>query len=522
MDNKLFQNAFELDDTYSNKSYLTSDYVPDTTFEHCVGSAGQNANNRRNSITDIDELLSELSSKYGSKKSTTSTNTYREINERKPKEIFPNSGAIKKQIKIVTVSDSEESDEQDVYKKYVDINTEKSALSNSISLTDSEDETETAKIITTKKQSLKATVPKMTKEEKAANKKALQEEKIIQKELKKAEDIKAKELKKLINKASKNLKPDEYIKQVEVLICDSLSEKPLAKEIFNLFHENEIKYTKASQIYPNSISWKRNSESHTLNAGKLISKKNTEDCDVIFFILECDDFVAMIENDELIKYFKSVQEIMIGKIITIGLYGVNNYIRNSKNQKKRSFKNNVTDKKSKGTEFEMFDKNVLETNLIKLQVLLSICYRYLDTAHDVAAYVNCMTKSVAQTPFKMKKREQLEQTNEYMIGDNKDCVTVDKNGNGLSRLWQQNITAFPLARLDLAESIMATYPTLNSLMQAYERCPDDNTREKLLENLEIRRAAGPLTNFRKVGPEFSKKMFNFYNSRARNTIQILR
>lgn len=53
----------------------------------------------------------------------------------------------------------------------------------------------------------------------------------------------------------------------------------------------------------------------------------------------------------------------------------------------------------------------------------------------------------------------------YVAGDNKDCVKVDKNGNGLSRLWQQQLTQFTLARLETAEAIASMYPSPASLMQ---------------------------------------------------------
>lgn len=52
-----------------------------------------------------------------------------------------------------------------------------------------------------------------------------------------------------------------------------------------------------------------------------------------------------------------------------------------------------------------------------------------------------------------------------MAGENKDCVRVDKDGNGLQRLWNQQLTMFPLARLETAEAISSKFPTPSSLMQ---------------------------------------------------------
>lgn len=52
-----------------------------------------------------------------------------------------------------------------------------------------------------------------------------------------------------------------------------------------------------------------------------------------------------------------------------------------------------------------------------------------------------------------------------MAGDNKDCVRVDKDGNGLQRLWNQQLTTFPMARLETAEAISSRFSTPCLLMQ---------------------------------------------------------
>lgn len=57
----------------------------------------------------------------------------------------------------------------------------------------------------------------------------------------------------------------------------------------------------------------------------------------------------------------------------------------------------------------------------------------------------------------------------YISGDNKDSVRVDKNGNGLHRLWQQQITQFTMARLETAEAIISVYPSPRVLIEVYSR-----------------------------------------------------
>lgn len=65
----------------------------------------------------------------------------------------------------------------------------------------------------------------------------------------------------------------------------------------------------------------------------------------------------------------------------------------------------------------------------------------------------------------MQRNEKFEQRDWFMAESNKDCVRVDKDGNGLQRLWNQQLTTFPLARLETAEAIISQYPTPSLLMQ---------------------------------------------------------
>lgn len=133
--------------------------------------------------------------------------------------------------------------------------------------------------------------------------------------------------------------------------------------------------------------------------------------------------------------------------------------------------------------------------------------------------------------FRMARAESLQMENEYFAVDNRDCVKIDKDGNGLNRLWNQMLRMFPLASLETAEAITSLYPTMHSLMevcdfsiycccgkkiikflQAYENCNTTEDGEKLLQDIPVRRAAGPLGGQRKLGPELSKKIYRFFTS----------
>ncbi|RZB39515.1 crossover junction endonuclease EME1 [Asbolus verrucosus] len=163
-------------------------------------------------------------------------------------------------------------------------------------------------------------------------------------------------------------------------------------------------------------------------------------------------------------------------------------------------------------------KRDIEFALTELQILCNSSHRLINSPSQLGLVVAQFTKSIAELPYKLQKQEKYQQTDWFAAGDNKDCVKVDKDGNGLQRLYKQMLMTFPLASLETAEAIASKYPTITSLMEAYESCKSTQEAESMLKEIPIRRAAGPLSATRKTGPEISKKIFNFFNSVDGNTL----
>ncbi|KAG7190136.1 hypothetical protein KM043_006268 [Ampulex compressa] len=123
------------------------------------------------------------------------------------------------------------------------------------------------------------------------------------------------------------------------------------------------------------------------------------------------------------------------------------------------------------------------------------------------------TKAIAEIPYKLEKKKNLETDFEwYIIGDNRNTVRVDKDGNGLKRLWQQQLCQFNLSSLEVAEAICKVYPSPVKLLETYMNSSYDKGMS-LLKDIPIRRAAGPLTAIRRVGPELSKKIYRMFTSK---------
>lgn len=109
----------------------------------------------------------------------------------------------------------------------------------------------------------------------------------------------------------------------------------------------------------------------------------------------------------------------------------------------------------------------------------------------------------------------METENFYFANDNKDSVKVqdhtrkDSSNPGLSRLWQQHLLKLPFITLETAEAILSVYPMPKDLLDAFKSSPSPET---LLRDIPVRRGGGPLTTNRRLGPEMSRKLFQFYHS----------
>ncbi|KAJ3665526.1 hypothetical protein Zmor_001018 [Zophobas morio] len=367
--------------------------------------------------------------------------------------------------------------------------------------------------------------PVNNKDLKKQEKELHKQERIREREQKKKEAEQEKIIKQSLAAAYKNVKPTECMKFITVGIDECISTQEYNNEIINALQEAGVQYRIQSQIFPNTINWTRKTQSHFLNDdGKLVLNSQDQSANEILLIMNCKKFVEHVSGDTLSGYIQSLQSVLDNKTITLAIYGLQSYFRFLKIRNQRERRAQLTDEQQKQTTSKIFfddypkvTKETIDYKLTELQLLCSCSHRLIESASDMGLLVTQFTKAVAEVPFKLQRYEKFQQTEWFVAGDNRDCVKVDKNGNGLNRLWKQMLTTFPLARLETAEAITSQYPTVSSLITAYQNSESTKAAESLLQDIPIRRAAGPLTSTRKIGPELSKKIWNFFTSTDGNT-----
>lgn len=59
----------------------------------------------------------------------------------------------------------------------------------------------------------------------------------------------------------------------------------------------------------------------------------------------------------------------------------------------------------------------------------------------------------------------MEQTFDFYAADASGSIKVNKDGQGLERLWQLQLMQFPLVSLEASQAIVSQYPSPQALLQ---------------------------------------------------------
>lgn len=289
---------------------------------------------------------------------------------------------------------------------------------------------------------------------------------------KNAEDAAKKKAEKAANaERLKTMKPGECMKYMKVVMDSDLQNFDFFDNLVTQLQGLELEYYMKPQIVPNSITWMRTTQEY-LNPGQesLASYENQ-----IIIVWDYSDAVRKVADRTFVSSIASIKDLAHGKVATLIIYGVENYFRHHKNLKKAHIKNqcqgNMKDlTKRKGNkafqDLPVVSSKEFELCLTEVQLRTNCSSQLIETPEHLGAVISQYTKAIAEAPYKIQKKKAMQGPLEwYSPGDNKDSVKVDKSGNGLKRLWQQQLCQFNLAKLETAEAIISQYPTPRHLME---------------------------------------------------------
>lgn len=251
---------------------------------------------------------------------------------------------------------------------------------------------------------------------------------------------------------------------------------------------------------PGLIMWSRSMPLTFMRIdGQLKLGPSKKTCNRALYIKTLEEVAEHIISRMLSHHMVQVRELSDCDI-TLVIFGVKDYFKSS-GRKKNRWTNIITE-----IELEMAITDLLVTANCD-----TVC---VNTPNEMAFLIAQQTKAIAEEPYKKSKRECEEQAEYYMKGDNKKCVEVDNNGNGVARLWQQMLAILPTSSLETSRAICAKYKTPLALYEAVHM-PNGVTE---LADVGVSRAAVPGSKPRRVGPEFARKLHTLFTAEDGNML----
>ncbi|XP_072934107.1 crossover junction endonuclease EME1 [Epargyreus clarus] len=305
-----------------------------------------------------------------------------------------------------------------------------------------------------------------------------------------AEERKANQL------ANKIYKPGECMKHMTVELHPVLSAAWYAADVSRELAAAGGKLREAAALCcPALLLWTRGVAPGLSADGGVLELAPTQiKCDRALYIATADEISEFVASKNLSQKMDNMAQ-LTGCKMTLVVFGVEDYFKPSGRKR-----NNVQRQQMTEVELEMAITDLLVTaNCDTVKV---------ETPNELALTVVHFTKAIAEAPHKQAKRQCDEQAQFYMRGDNKNCVAVNKNGAGLSKLWQQMLAVLPMSSLERSRALCARY---NSPKRLYEELHTPSGVATIAD-IGVARSAVPGSVARRTGTEFARKLAILFTS----------
>lgn len=283
-----------------------------------------------------------------------------------------------------------------------------------------------------------------------------------------------KALRAIASKKSRDMKPGECIKFMEVDLDQGIDAFSFCTEIQNVLRDANVQFNVTTESIPNSIAWQRTLEENYVgenNEVRLRRSVQTEKYTIV--IWSNHEAVKHIADGTLCASISNCKALIPNHSMTLVIFGMEEYFmyyNKGKGKSSQSSRGKGSKCKSKGNQqfetFPIISREQLEMGLTEVQIVAKCSSRLIENAQDLALMIYQYTKSISEIPYKLQKKESVENKFQwYVMGDNRNTVRVDKDGNGLKRLWQQQLCQFNLSSLEIAEAICTVYPSPVQLIE---------------------------------------------------------
>lgn len=330
--------------------------------------------------------------------------------------------------------------------------------------------------------------------------------------------------KKALAEALKAQRPEECMKHLQVLIDPAVLQMEGGGLLLSALQTMECSCVVDTRPVPYSISWRRRATDLQEEASAWVDDPS------LLVLVPQKDFITMIQNSR--KEHQSVQEEGLQTLRTFSdrllqrsdekstalvVMEMEKYFKCKKTQAQKQLRQVVLGaaageeqrkkRKKKGGQdsLPVLSRVDIEEALVDVQLHTGIQVRFVETWKEFGEFASMFTKSVAEAPFKRQRDE----TNFsfYLENDWAGGVRVDRCGKGLLQVWKRQLQQFNRVSVEIANAVVAAYPSPQLLAQAYKRCTSTQARHDFLSDILVRRGEGVTSTSRRVGPELSKRIY---------------
>uniref|UniRef100_A0A670XZ14 Essential meiotic structure-specific endonuclease 1 n=1 Tax=Pseudonaja textilis TaxID=8673 RepID=A0A670XZ14_PSETE len=289
-----------------------------------------------------------------------------------------------------------------------------------------------------------------------------------------------------------------------VVLFSSDSEDSFLYEILAALQSTESNYVIESQTVPCSITWRRK----TVLIKDILSNKYCPTETLQSFVVEITEKIPgktlSLAVTELEKHFRL-------KFTSQKPKSQKKLQQPEQSSSKAQEEGKPRKRKEKEIPVSQLSRLDVEEALVELQLHTGVQVQVLASWKEFGEFASMFTKAVAEAPFKKEKNKT--SFSFCLEGDWCRGVKVDRTGKGLLQVWKRQIQQFNRVSLEMANAIVARYPSPLLLMQAYDSHTSEHERHNLLAEVPVRRGDGVTTTTRRVGPDLSKRIYLQMSSR---------
>ncbi|XP_053564833.1 crossover junction endonuclease EME1 [Bombina bombina] len=303
---------------------------------------------------------------------------------------------------------------------------------------------------------------------------------------------------------------------VTVRIDPGLLQGGCGGQVLSALQAQETPCVIQSQTVPRSITWTR-------TCGEAQAADTTVEEDDIIILVPMEEFVTMVHTSRkephcgssmmtLSSFVAHIMSSRSGKAPTMVVMEVEKYFKEQKGQSRKKMREAVRGetagpRRKKGAQetLPVLSRVDIEETLIQLELCTGAHVWFLETWKEFSDFVCMFTKAITEAPTKRQRDNS--SFSFYLDGEWAGGIRVDRCGNGLLEVWRRQFQQFNRVSVEIANAVVASYPSPQLLVQAYRDCRTESQCHNLLSDILVRRGEGVISTSRRVGPELSKRIY---------------